>query len=306
MKNILILPIIVALFFGGGAPVQAQADLPRAGITPESPFYFLDTLGEALQEFFRFSPEGKAKLQITFAAERISEIKVVLETKGVEAKGLDVAQSRLRAHLAKAAAILSKEKGKGKDVSVLAQELDENLKAPKSLLAQSLKEQKRELKQQEDQLKTQLKEAHRAGDAAQEEAIAAQLGQVKAQLELLELKEEDIEEALEAEEEKIEEEMEAQHKAKEAIEEAEEEKQEVLEEAEEEGVELPIAAFAEFDSFLAQSRNAFEAGNFQEARQLAKRAEDSLESIKDMIDELEEEMENEDDEDEGKGEEEEN
>lgn len=61
-------------------------------------------------------------------------------------------------------------------MSVLAQELDEKLKSPKSLLAQSFKTQKRELKQQEDTLEDQLKDAHRLGDTAQEETIAAQLG----------------------------------------------------------------------------------------------------------------------------------
>ena len=298
MKNLFILSIIVALLFGGFVSAKNQGDLPNAGLTPESPFYFLDKLGEALQEFFTLNPEGKAHLQITFAAERISEIKVVLEAKGVEAKGLDVAQSRLQAHLAKAAAIVKKEKGKGKDVSTLAQELDEKLKAPKSLLAESFKEQKRELKQQKEQLKIQLKEAHLAGNAAQEEAIAAQLGQVKAQLELLELREDDIEEELEAEEEKIEEEIEDEEEATEAITEAEEEKQEILDEATEEGITLPVNAFAEFDSLLAQARNAFAAGNYQDAEKLAEQAEDSLERIEDMIDELEEEMEDEDNEDE--------
>ena len=59
---------------------QNQAVLPNAGFTPESPFYFLDKFGEALRSFFTFNPEGKARLQITFAAERVAEIKVILET----------------------------------------------------------------------------------------------------------------------------------------------------------------------------------------------------------------------------------
>ena len=48
-----------------------QATLPSAGLTPESNFYFLDKFGEAFREFFTFNPDGKAHLQITFAAERI-------------------------------------------------------------------------------------------------------------------------------------------------------------------------------------------------------------------------------------------
>src|SRR3990167_9395945 len=159
---------LMTLFVLGGGTVfaQNQAVLPNAGLTPESNFYFLDKFGEALREFFTFNPEGKAHLQITFASERIAEIKVILETKGVEAKGLEIAQSRLQANLARAAGIVEDEKSKGKDVSRLAKELDDELEKPKSALADSFKAEKRVLEAKENELKTQLKVAHRAGDTA--------------------------------------------------------------------------------------------------------------------------------------------
>ena len=85
--------LVISLIF---APflvfAQNQVVLPNAGLTPESSFYFLDRWGEALQRFFTFNPESKARLEITFAAERIAEIKVILETKGVETKGLGIAE----------------------------------------------------------------------------------------------------------------------------------------------------------------------------------------------------------------------
>ncbi|MBU2634996.1 hypothetical protein KJ841_00780 [Patescibacteria group bacterium] len=282
-----------------GVKVLAQDTeftLPKAGITPESPFYFLDRFVEFLQEFFTFSPEGKAHLQITFAAERIAEIKVVLEVKGVEAPGLDVAQSRLQAHLAKAATIVANQKAKGEDVTSLTQELDDEFEGPKSALAQIFKEQKRALEAQEKKLKAQLRAAHRAGDTALEEQIAGELGQVKGQLELLELREEDLEEKLEAEEEQIEEEMEAQHKAKEAITEAEEELAELQEEAVEEEVEIPAEALAKFNSLLSQAKSALVAENYEEAKRLAEQAEDALENVEETIEELEEAKEKEEEE----------
>lgn len=293
MKGISLLITLVFLSsLGVGVLAQdTEFTLPKAGITPDSPFYFLDRLGEFLQEFFTFSPEGKAHLQITFAAERIAEIKIVLETKGVEAKGLDVAQSRLQAHLAKAATIVTNQKAKGEDVTSLAQELDDEFEGPKSALAQTFKEQKRALEAQEKELKTQLRAAHRAGDVDQEETIAAQLGQVKGQLELLELREEDLEEKLEVEEERIEEEMEAQHKAAEAIKEAEEKLAELREEAVKEEVEIPAEALAEFNSLLSQAKAAFDTGNFQEAGRLGKQAEESLENVEEIIEELKEQQE---------------
>jgi hypothetical protein len=292
--SLLFIPFLVFIL----SPVEGFAKngaLPRAGLTPESPFYFFDKLGEAMREFFTFNPEGKARLQVTFAAERVAEIKIILETKGVEAKGLEVAQSRLRASIAKAAVIVKNEKSKGKNVSTLAQEIDDELETSKSALADSFKAEKQAFEVKEDELKIQLKDAHRARDTAKEEVLAQELGQVKAQKELLELKEEDIEDELEAEEEKIEEELEAQLEAEKAIEEAEEEKQEIIEEAAEEDIELPANAFVEFDGLFAQAKGVLQAGNFAEAKNLAKRAEKSLNQIEKTIEELEEKQEKKED-----------
>lgn len=262
--------------------------LPSAGLTPESPFYFLDKFGEALREFFTFNPEGKARLQITFAAERIAEIKIILETKGAEAKGLEIAQSRLQAHLAKAATIVTEQKIEGKDVSALAKELDDEFEAPKSALEQTFKEQERALESQEKELKRKILEARRVGNVAQVESLVQQLGQVKAQKELLELKEKEAEETLEREEKRIEEEMEAKEEAEKAIREAEKEKQEVSNEASEEGLVVPAEAFGKFDGLLAQAKSALAAGNYQEAKRLAKQAEKNLDAVEEAIEDLEE------------------
>lgn len=291
MKKTFISSIVslVALFVFAGGTVfaQNQVVLPNAGLTPESNFYFLDKFGEALREFFTFNPDGKAHLQITFAAERVAEIKVILETKGVEAKGLEVAQSRLQAHLANAATIVIDQKVEGKDVSQLAKELDDEFDAPKTALEQTFKAEKRTLEAQEKELKRKIIDARRAGDVAQVESLVQQLGQIKAQKELLELKEEEAEEALEQEEERLEEEMEAKEEAEKAIKEAEKEKQEVLDEAAEEDVVVPAEALGKFDSLLAQARAAFAAGNFQEAKRLAKQAEKNLDSVEEAVEGLE-------------------
>lgn len=282
--------VLGALFVLGGSTVfaQNQAVLPNAGLTPESNFYFLDKFGETLREFFTFNPEGKARLQITFAAERVAEIKVILETKGVEAKGLEVAQSRLQAHLANAATIVVDQKAEGKDVSQLAKELDDEFDAPKTALEQTFKAEKRALEAQEKELEDKILEARRAGDTAQVESLVRELGQVKAQKELLELKEEEVEEALEQEEERLEEEMEIKEEAEKAIRDAEEEKQDVLDEAAEDNITVPAEAFGKFDSLLGQAKSAFAAGNYQEARRLAKQAEESLEAVEDALEDLEE------------------
>lgn len=277
--SILLVPLLVF--------AQNQVVLPNAGLTPESPFYFLDKFGEAMRTFFTFNPEGKARLQITYAGERVSEIKIILETKGIEAKGIEVAQGRLMAHLANAATIVTDQKSEGKDVSALAKELDDDFEGPKSALEQTFKDQKWTLKAQEKELKRKILDARRAGDTVQVESLVQQLGQVKAQMELLELKKEETEEALEREEERLEEEMEAKEGADKAIREAEEEKQEVLDEAVKENIIVPAETFSKFDALLVQAKSAFTAGNYSEAKRLGKLAEKSLDDIGEAIGELE-------------------
>ncbi len=283
---------IISLFI---APVlvfaQNGTPLPNAGLTPESPFYFIDKLGEILREFFTFSPEGKARLQIAFAAERVAEIKVVLETKGVDAKGLEIAEARLREHLGEAAEIVIKQKNKGKDVSNLAKELNDDFEESKFALTDSFKSEKKALEAREDELEKQMKAAAKAGDTAKAEAFAQELGRVKAQLELLELKEKEFEDDFDEEEEKLEEEMNAQQKAEETIREAEEEKAEMIEEAQEEGAEIPASAFVKFDRLLSQARELLARENYQGAKQLAEQAEDALEGVDKEIEKFEKEKE---------------
>lgn len=268
--------------------ISAQAILPSAGLTPESSFYFLDRFGEALQEFFTFNPETKAHLQITFAAERVAEIKIILETKGVDAKGLEVAESRLKAHLTSAATIVTDQKAEGKNVSQLAKELGDEFEAPKTALEQTFKDEKRSLKAKEEELKAKIRTARQAGDTAKVEALVKELGDIKAQKEILELKKDEQEESLEKEEERLEEEMEAKEEAEKAIKEAEKEKQEVLNETRAEGLEVPLSAFEKFDRLLAQAEELFSRGNYQGAKQLAKQAEKNLEKVKEAIEDLDE------------------
>lgn len=286
--SFLFIPLLVFILSPAEGFAQNQAVLPNAGLTPESPFYFLDKFGEALREFFTFNPEGKARLQITFAAERIAEIKVVLETKGVDAKGLEVAESRLLANLARVNVILAGEKQAGKDVSALAKELDDDFDGPKSALKEAFKAEERAFEIKEEELKAKIREARRAGDTARVEALVKELGEVKAQKELLELKEDEQEEALEQEEEKLEREIEDKAEAEKAIREAEKEKREVLDEAAEEGITVPAEAFEKFNRLLAQAKELFDRGNYQGAKQLAGQAEKSLDKVEEAIEELSE------------------
>ena len=64
--------LVTSLLFSGTAYAQ-EDELPDPGITPDSPFYFLDTWGKNIGLFFAFGPEAKARKALEYAEERLAE-----------------------------------------------------------------------------------------------------------------------------------------------------------------------------------------------------------------------------------------
>ena len=192
--------IITSLLFGGTAYAQdEELELPSPGITPDSPFYVLDMFFEDMQEFFTFNPEAKARLHVAFAAERIAEIKVMLETKGVEAKGLDVAEARLEAHVAKAVDIIESEQEKGSDVSALVHEILDDFHKQRQAVKEAFGEAKEEFLSEKKALQEQLRAANKAGDTALQERIRQELAEIEAGKDAAEAEKDKAIAALEAE-----------------------------------------------------------------------------------------------------------
>jgi hypothetical protein len=74
--------LITSLFLSGTAYAQDE-ELPDPGITPDSPFYFIDRWGKNIGMFFTFGPEAKAKKALEYAEERLSEFRVMADKKKV-------------------------------------------------------------------------------------------------------------------------------------------------------------------------------------------------------------------------------
>lgn len=273
---------------------QTQPVLPSAGLTPESLFYFLDLFGESLQRFFTFNPESRARLEITFAKERIAEIKLILEDKGVTAKGLNIAEAGLQDNLSRATIILAQEKQKGKDTSSIAKELSDEISPAHDALKDTFKSEKNALETKEDELKAKIKEARRAGDTAQVEALTKQLADIKAQKELLDQNENDNEETIDQENENIDEAMGLKQEAAEKIREVEKDKAEILKEVKEKNHDVPTETFNAFDSLLSQAKTAFDSGNYEEAKRLAKEAKKNLKEVEKNLEKLQDAKEKED------------
>jgi len=73
LRIILVGCLLVTSLFAGSAVYAQDKELPDPGITPDSPFYFLDRWGKGIGMFFTFSAEAKAKRALRYAEERLAE-----------------------------------------------------------------------------------------------------------------------------------------------------------------------------------------------------------------------------------------
>ena len=117
--------VILALsFFASGFSVLAKSnELTSPGLTPDSYFYFLDTIGEKVNMFFTFSPEKKAEKALGYAEERVAEAKVMAEENKPQAA--EEAADGYKNFLDLANAKVEEAKEDGKDVGALAERIAE-------------------------------------------------------------------------------------------------------------------------------------------------------------------------------------
>ncbi len=73
--------IFAFLFVSVGNAKAFSFELPNAGITSESPFYFMDKVSEGLGNFFTFGKENKVERGLSIAEERLSEAKQLAQNK---------------------------------------------------------------------------------------------------------------------------------------------------------------------------------------------------------------------------------
>lgn len=78
MRNVLI-GIAAVLFSVGFALAGETINLPDGGLTPESPFYFLDTWGEKINLAFTFRAENQVQKMNKYAEEKLAEAKEMIE-----------------------------------------------------------------------------------------------------------------------------------------------------------------------------------------------------------------------------------
>jgi len=122
-KPFLIINSILVFGILGGVIFAQEIELPDPGLTPDSPFYFLEVIAEAIGDFFTFGDLKKAERYIKLVAERVAEAKAVID-KG-KTKAAQTAIERYQAQLEKALVRAEKARMKGLSISEITEAVAE-------------------------------------------------------------------------------------------------------------------------------------------------------------------------------------
>lgn len=114
MKGISFLIATVFVFSFGIGVLAQEAELPDPGLTPDSPFYFLEIISEGIGTFFTFGDLKKAERYAALASERVAEAQAVVEKGKPEAA--EKALKRYEDQLGKALARAETAKAKGEKI----------------------------------------------------------------------------------------------------------------------------------------------------------------------------------------------
>ncbi len=111
--------IVIPLLFSGTAYAQVDEELPNPGITPDSPFYFVDIWGKKMGLFFAFAPEAKAKKALEITEERLAEAHVMAVKN--KSRAVKVATTGYDEYMAMAIEKMGEAKNKGVDISGISE-----------------------------------------------------------------------------------------------------------------------------------------------------------------------------------------
>lgn len=101
-------------------------------ILPDSPLFFLDQLKQNVRLLLAFTPEAKAQVHTEIAGERLAELRFMLAKNN--ARAATVALQGIADNLQSASKDVAAAQFSGKDVKVLAQQINDNIKAKQKTL----------------------------------------------------------------------------------------------------------------------------------------------------------------------------
>lgn len=274
------LAMVPMLVFAQNNPIA----MPAAGLTPDDSFYFIDILAEKIEYFFTFGAEKKARLQMEFAAERVAEIKDMLEKKGVDAKGIPVAELKLEENLTKANEIMENEKTNGKDVSGLADKLSEDNEVIEDAVDDIFETHISIFEDKKNNLENEQEKAMEAGDDSRAGKVEMELEVVNNKMILLEDRAEAESEIMREGEVPFYKSISDEQKAVKRIRMSESEKNKVVRSENSKKIKGPAEDFSRADDLLSRSKAEFEKKNFAESARLAMLSKVTFEIMKAKID----------------------
>lgn len=101
-------------------------------ILPDSPLFFLDQLKQNIRLLLAFTPEAKAQVHTEIAGERLAELRFMLAKNNTRAT--TVALQGIADNLQAASKDVAAAQFAGKDVKILAQQINDNIKAKQKTL----------------------------------------------------------------------------------------------------------------------------------------------------------------------------
>ncbi len=101
-------------------------------ILPDSPFFFLDNLKQAVRLFLAFTPEAKAKAHVAIAGERLAELRFMLARQNES--GIETDLKGISENLKQAVNDVTTAQLSGRNVSVLAKEVNDDIKGKQDTL----------------------------------------------------------------------------------------------------------------------------------------------------------------------------
>lgn len=165
--------LIVGGLFLAQHIIAQESELPSPGLTPDSPFYFLDKLSKKINLFFTLDPVKKAKKATQYAEERIAEAKVMAEENKSEAT--EKANEGYQKFLDLANIKTQEAKEQGRDVEELATLIIEKTLKHQRVLVEVFEKVPEETK-------TAIQEAIETSRKGSEEAVQAVTGEKKEEL----------------------------------------------------------------------------------------------------------------------------
>jgi len=186
MKTTSLIIISAFLFFLGTGVLAQETELPDPGLTPDNPFYFLETISEEIVTFFTFGDLKKAERHAVLAAERLAEAQAVVEKgkPGLAEKTLERYRMQLQNSIARAEKAQVKGENTEKVMTKIGQATSKHLevlaevyeKVPEQAKPAIENAMKVSIKGHEKAVKA-LKEQNALGEIPEEATLPAQVPQ---------------------------------------------------------------------------------------------------------------------------------